>query len=240
MKLFIIMILFISSLFASSNIRYYEGGVTFYGTTGSGSVTKTDNSDNTYTIHLRSKPTEFIGKLSGVLGAEFISEGVVLKNGVYQPLTFTSIKDAVDKYEKTTYTFYHDDHNKTIIKAKYIKKYVHQSHFDVHTFKIVKSHTIEEEISENNISYSTDDYLSLVQNVKFLKSGIINYVDKSDDDTLNLVKNDSEHYDIRVDKKDESYLVRLINDDTGLVDAQTIKATFFGDAWIRSVSQPLE
>ena len=232
MKLLVILLMSINFLYAFELIRKYDATVGLYGNIGHGIVKET-HSKNRYTIHFTAKPTSLVSDLSGIHFVEYQSFGTISSNGVFIPETFISIITKDDKKEKITYIYNHL--KKFILKKVRTEKKVQDATIDSLLFDASKTKHIQIINKTKKIKYVANDYLTLIKNAKFLKKGLIEYLDQNSTNSLNLLSTRKEKFKIKIKTKKNKYLLELQNDIYGLVKAKTLKSLEFGNADLKAI-----
>jgi len=230
MKLLLILLLSMNLLSAFELTRKYDATVGLYGNVGQGILKETHNNSD-YSIKFTAKPTSLISDLSGINSIEYKSIGSIDANGIFIPKSFVTIIVEDDKKERTSYIFHH--------LQKYITKNVHteekvESVASLIFDGIEKKHTKITDKTEK-IKYVSDDYLTLIKNVNYLKKGDINYLDQNSTDSLSLLSAEKNLFKIKIDTKDSKYLLELQNDIYGLTKAKTLKSLEMGNADLKTI-----
>lgn len=239
MKKIIIFLSLCLSLFGFTSIKKlkFESGISIYGQVGFANLILEENFDTkNYKITATTYSTGIVKAVTKNRKDVFSSEGKI-KDGIYIPKQFIKHTIKTDYEKITTYIF--DYENDIAIKKKVIKKYETKNNFNPFKLKFVKTKKLVVEKSNENITLSDNDFLTLYLNLKHgnLRIGNINYIDQDDDDSIYLIKNNL--FEVQKHYGDEKYKIILTDDKDSIFFAKAVARdiAFYGDAYIKKISE---
>ena len=212
----------------------YEGGISLYGKVGFAIIKLEENfSKNIYKMTVTASSTGLIKKLSSNRKDIYIGEGFI-KNGIYVPSKFTKrvLKDDFD--EKITYIF--DYENEKVLKESVIKKLEYSHKFDMNKMGIVQTKELVTKEKSEYIDFHKDDFISLFLNSRHgnLKGVNISYVDKKEEDSINIISKNL--YEVGKDYGNDIYRIGFLNDESIFFkEAVAEDIAFYGNAYIKKV-----
>jgi len=163
MKLLIIFLLLLSSLFAESVSSRYNVNVSLFGSVGYIDVILEEKKD-TYKMTMIANTTGTAATLTANRLETYTSEGKII-DGVYRPNSFIKIKKTNHKKRVQTYHFNHSKKEITLIEEK--EKLVNESNFDPISFKIVSKDVLKKSKNKSKLDiYHENDVLSAFMNTK--------------------------------------------------------------------------
>ncbi|MFA6191114.1 MAG: hypothetical protein WC665_02050 [Sulfurimonas sp.] len=216
-----------------------EGGISIYGKVGVADITLEEDSDKkSYKMKVETSSIGLVKALSFNRHDIFVSEGVI-KDGLYLPHRFIkhTLKDDLD--EMITYLL--DYENKTLLKTTKVKKTKHYYGYDIQSFEIIPRQKIIETDESEYIDFQSNDFLTLYLNLKNnkLKTGNISYIDKKDEDNLQLINKNL--FEVQKDNGRTKYHISFLNDNGFLFKrAVALDIFFYGDAYIEKLYEKTE
>lgn len=211
----------------------YEGVISLYGKVGKAKIVLEENKDNsTYKISAVLSTTGLVNKLSSNRQDIYTSEGLI-KDGVYLPNIATKQVSKNNSKQIITYKF--DRDNKEVVKNRNGEKLVEKKEFDIRTMKFKTVAETVRENSEKKIEYSANDILSLFLNLRKgnLQNGDIEYIDKKEKDSVNVVSDNL----VKIEKKAGKEVYNLdFKGNNKSIFSEIILArdiAFYGDAYLK-------
>jgi len=217
----------------------YEGKISIYGKVGVADITLEEDSDKkNYKMRVETSSIGLVKALSSNRHDIFISEGII-KDGLYLPHKFTKQTLSDNLNEMTAYLL--DYENNTLLKTVKVKKTVHYYSYDIQNFEIIPRQKIIETDESEYIDFQSNDYLTLYLNLKNdkLKIGNISYIDKKDEDSLQLTNKNL--FEVQKDNGKTKYNISFLNDNGLLFKrAVALHIFFYGDASIEKLYEKTE
>lgn len=163
MKQFLILFLFIGSIYAQDFSTRYDVHVTLFGNVGYSDVTLKEDGNN-YEIKLVANTIGTAAVLLRHRVETYISKGKIIK-GRYIPDCFIKIKETTKKTTKDTYTFNHELQEITLVEEK--TKLVNKMQFNPVNFEVISKEVKESSKNERVLeTYKDEDVLSSYLNTK--------------------------------------------------------------------------
>lgn len=162
MKLFLLSVMLMSSLVASSFDSRYDVNMGIFGKIGYIDFSIKEQGDN-YEAVVKAYTTGTAATLTGNRQESFVSKGKI-KDGKYLPDTFVKTKKTDKKTRVQTYTFNHKNKKVTLLEEK--TKLVRSTEFDPTSFKLKDVQKVKKSTKTKTMDNYTNDVLTAYINIR--------------------------------------------------------------------------